>query len=209
MENKFEKDVEVLNVINNSEAVLTRAEMLEVVDGESQKIAVSLLANIKDFKNVIEQKRKFYTVPVNDILKQINATARKYSDPFTDAESQVKSQMRTYENKLWEEKRKLEEKNRKKMEKAVEKGKPIPVVPTVTVEKTVASDDGAKVTYRDNWIAEILDKKTLIKYAINNDLWNLISVNQSELNNLAKIYKDSKKIDGCQFVNNKIISTRS
>lgn len=204
MKNNFEQDKDIQQIINNNESLLTSAALLEIKDSESQKNAISLLSDLKNIKKAIEEKRKFYTVPVNDILKYINSTAKKFVEPFLKAESTLKNGLNDYEKMLREEKRKQDEINHKKMEESMSKGNPAPITPTVQVEKTVESDTGNKLTYRDNWIAEIEDEKELIKYAVNNDLWNLISVNNSELNKLAKMYKDSKKINGCQFINNKI-----
>ena len=69
----FEKDQEVVAIIKKDiPGLVEQVGSLEIADTKTQSHAVDLKAQIKKHLKAIEEKRKFYTVPLNDIKKMID-----------------------------------------------------------------------------------------------------------------------------------------
>ena len=81
------------------------------------------------------------------------------------------------------------------------------VTPQVAVQNTAQA---AGVSARVNWKAEVLNKAELIAFIANNQQYaNLLDVNQSALNQLARGMRDLMKIPGVKAYQEKIIASRA
>jgi hypothetical protein len=72
-------------------------------------------------------------------------------------------------------------------------------------EKNVIQSANNKTHTKSNWKARIIDKKAFIEYALKNDLIECIEITESKINKLAKLYKDTKKMPGLEFWNDKYL----
>lgn len=95
--NELEKDSEIVAVRDKAASLLALAETHEITDRESQEKGVSILGDFKRAFDTVEERRKFYTVPLNDILKSINAKAKEILEPFTRAEGAVRRKLVDYQ----------------------------------------------------------------------------------------------------------------
>lgn len=93
-------------------------------------------------------------------------------------------------------------------EEAVEAVLEAPVIVTEMVAAPKTYEVSKSVVYRDNYSGEVTDLKALVKYIAKNPSFiNLIQVNQTAVNQLAKSMKDTLDIPGIKVVNNKVVAS--
>lgn len=198
-EDKAEKLIEKSVKLQNDFKII-------VADQEGQALAAEIFREAKENIDILEGSRKTFTGPLLDVKKRIDEVFANYKGPFLDLVNSMNKAMRDYQDVLEKAKREEEARQRKKMETAVEKGKPIPVMaPPAPVQKTVQSDAGA-VTFRDNWKAEIVDKNAAIKYFYEGGQLEMLELNQANLNQMAKQIKTARMIPGIRISNEKVLS---
>jgi len=208
MENQqFEKDVEIQSIVKQSDDFKSSAVAIQVADEGSQKEAVDCLGLAKNIVKTIDERRKYYTDPLGKIVKAINQSAKNIKQPFEDSMDYIKKEMVSYQYKVEELKRKADEQARKKIEKAVENNKPIPVTKTVDVETNIKTED-TSLHFRDNWKAEVSDFKSFVEFCVKENMLNLLKVNDSALNQYAKVVKNSRAVPGCRVFNDRTPVTR-
>lgn len=93
-------------------------------------------------------------------------------------------------------------------EEAIEEllNEPVIVTEMVVAERTYEASKA--VVYRDNYSGEVTDLKALVKFIAKNPSFiNLIQVNQTAVNQLAKSMKETLAIPGVKAVNNKVVAS--
>ncbi len=204
----FNQDPEIKEVEKTGSSIVVSAKDIVIDSREMQEEGADCLVIIKRNLDRIEERRTFYTKPLNDLMRRVNSEAKAIKEPFEKAQSEIKSKINKYQCFLLEEKRKADLKAEKKIEKAVEKGEEIPVVPEAHVEKNIKTEN-TTVSFRDNWKAQIVDPKKLMDWAIENKKVSLLQINNTALNQLEKFTKDTEVIPGVRIINDKIISTKA
>lgn len=82
-----------------------------------------------------------------------------------------------------------------------------PVIVTEMVAAPKTYEASKSVVYRDNYSGEVTDLKALVKYIAKNPSFiNLVQVNQTAVNQLAKSMKETLAIPGIKVVNNKVVA---
>ena len=140
-----------------------------VVDNESNALAVDLTAQIKRLTKDIEAKRKEIVAEPNRFVKAVNNFCKKFTGPLTEAEKILKQKIGQYQYRLELERRKQEEAIRKANEELQRKleeeakaaGVEAPQVKPMPLPKKEPSvtrtDTGASAHTRKTWKAEIID----------------------------------------------------
>lgn len=173
---------------------------------DQQVLAAELLSEARKNIDELEECRKLFTKPLLDNKKRIDDVFAEYKTAFSGIVNSCNSGLRDYQDALEKARREEEAKQRKKMEKAAEQGKPLPMTPPpAAVEKTVQTDAG-KVVFRDHWVAEITDKAKAIKYFYENGMMEMLEISQVNLNQMAKQIKNQRAIPGITIRNEKILS---
>jgi len=104
---------------------------LVVTDKATCEQAVTTRKEVKSWEKKIEEKRKELVGPLNDQVKRVNEYAKLISAPINEATNHIDSQLREFERvleaqrkeaekKAFEEKMRLEEAARKKIEEQAE-----------------------------------------------------------------------------------------
>ena len=158
-------DAEKLEVYENP-AILTVKESisiltndvssLEVVDAGSESKGLEIAKTIKSHMTAIEDIRKTAVKPFNDKVKLINDFVKTISNALSSLDYSIRSKMRQYAEELEAERRKQEEKNAKKIEKAIEKGKPVPIIQVVETHERAKTDVGT-ISYQKVWTFQIIN----------------------------------------------------
>ena len=156
--------------LDEIEKVKTVALNHEIVDDQTNAIAIDLVAQIKTLAKKLETKRKEIVAEPNKFVRQVNSFCKKFSEPLTAAEKALKTKIGQYQYRLELERRKKEEEIRKKNEelqrKLEEEAKKVGVeAPKITPlpaskspdERVVRTDTGASAHTRKTWKAEIVD----------------------------------------------------
>lgn len=85
-----------------------------------------------------------------------------------------------------------------------------PVIVTEAIEVAPTYEKRSDVLYRDNWSGEVTDLKALVKYIAKNPTFlNLIQVNQTAVNQLARSMKGTLDVPGIKPVNKKVVASSS
>lgn len=152
--------------ITQDVAVVTREskKLLTIAtEAEAQKAGV-FLAGVKTRLNRIEEVRVFYTKPLVDQQRNLNAVFKKQSEPLTQIFNAVtvamKNFLREQERVAREAEEKLRLEQEKKNAKLEAKGKPVDFAPAPTVERastTFSSGIGGGVSARKIWTFEVQD----------------------------------------------------
>ncbi len=193
--NDYKNDSEIKLAVKKYETLYEKISNFDITNNECQIEAADILKKIKSTVKLIEEKRKFYTVPVNLILSGINGYFKEIKMPFEDLISDLSEKMKNYHKLQLEQKQKEDEKLRLKIEKAVKKNKPIPIINKTIVEKSIKSEK-SKTNFIEKWRGEIIDKNEFFKFCIENNFLHLLQINNKELNIFVKSVKDTQKIPG-------------
>jgi len=133
-------------------------DKMEIVDENSQRDAVEILAQIKTRIKRIEELRKQFTTPLNDHIKTMNNMFRVQSEPLGELERAIKGKIVIYMEAQ-------EEKARKKAAKLAEKAKKSdkPMMEPVEAPKASVRTDSGMATMRKTWDFEIENRAKLMK----------------------------------------------
>lgn len=126
---------------------------------EASTWVISVNARLKR----LEDLRLFFTKPLNDQVKAINAKFKEQSAPLAELMAKAERGMKDYKlaemRKSDEIERKEIEKRRKENEKRIEEGREIKMTPIKTpppVEMVAKSDEG-QTTTRKVWLFRVVD----------------------------------------------------
>lgn len=145
-----------------------KAEIHEVTDEATSKMAVSMAADAKRLFNKIERQRKELVEQPNLFVKSINSFTKTFQEKLKKVENGLKTKVSNYQYKLELERREQEKKAKEAVEKfqkrinqeAKEKGVEAPVVPTPVIPeaKTITrTEEGASASQRAVWEFEVVN----------------------------------------------------
>jgi hypothetical protein len=183
---KVTSDKEVIDLKSGIAIIERDATELVVADQNGEVVASDLRSQIKNAQKKLKAKLDFYVAPEKEYIKSVQDMFKVHTVKLDNIDGILEDKMIAFHAKLEEEKRKLEIKQQAKIEKAIEKGKPIPVVPIVKVDTNVRSESGQTV-YMKVWTFEILDDRkvprdyclpapTLIREAVKQGIRNIDGV---------------------------------
>ena len=202
------EDQEIKSVIKATDLLLESARSLKIDSAEKQSRAADVLASVKKELNRIDERRKYYNEPNQEAIRRINSDAKELSKPLDEIKTIIQNKLVKYQDYLMEIKRKEDEKIQKKIEKAVENGKPVPIVPQNIVEKKIETEK-SKTSFRDNWTADIINEAAAIKHFAVNNMFHMLCLDERQLKAFAKLNKDTVHIPGIRFWNNKSVVSKS
>ncbi len=201
---QFESNYRILEILEAAENLWASADLLRICSEKDIEQAADLKKGLTNFKNEIETIRKEKVKPIKEVAKRIDFLAGTYQKPFETAIQTIKNKVKQYNYKLEEAIRKEEEKKAKRIEKAVEAGRPIPIIPQVQQQpKTIKSDSGNKITGTDDWTYRIINKQEIIEYLVFENKMDIIEFKHVGLKAIAKINKLNNKIPGIEIYNDK------
>ena len=153
-------DPEVKIIIQNSDDLRKAVNELEVNSKEKEMSATELTGKIVEYKKLVNKKRKELTDPLEKIKKMFISEANSIIEPLTKLEKILRDKNIAYHNYLEDQAEKERIKHEKKMEKAIENNKPMPVEKPVEVEKNVKSESST-MSYKKTWTFTITDASKL------------------------------------------------
>lgn len=213
-----------------------KANSLVVVTNEVYAVAVDMLKGIKGLRQLIAETFDPHVQRAYQAHKALVAEKAKAEAPLTEAEVVIKRKMVAYSTEQERIRREAEEKARQEALKAEEDRRlaeasalaelaaatgdesyaaeaealiqtPIEA-PAVTIKSTTPVVSG--VSYSERWAAVVVDKKHLVAFvAANPDYLNLLDVNQTAINALARGLKANMKIPGLQAQATKTVASRA
>ena len=206
----FKDDSVVQAALIHAQKLVEQYTDFEIVDSTTQNISTDLLADIKETVKTIEGRRKFFTTPLDIIIKGINAQAKSDKQPLIDLQDGIEEKKRAYMTLQQEQARKEQEKEQARMAKAIEKDKPFVPKPITEVVKKVQTESGVTESMVDDWQADIIpgSEWEFIKYAVSEGLQNCLEIKEGALKKYAAPYKGTKQIPGVRCYNRPQIKTR-
>ena len=204
----FNSDAVVQSIVIESNSIFEKVKVLEITNAETQGIAAELKVDIKGKINTFEDRRKFFTEPLNKILDGINAQAKAFKKPLLDMAVNIDDKLRAYMMEQAAIQRKAQEKERERMAKAMEKDKVFVPKAIPEVVKKVETASGSTISMVDEWKVEITDPWEFIKYAVAEGLRDCITVNEGAVKRMAKPYHGTKLIPSVRCYNQQIPKTR-
>lgn len=164
----LEKDQDLQMSIQTITEIEVKAQEMTIATVADRDHGAEALSVVKSLSKEIEDRRKAFVTPFNDVVKGVNAKFRPYTDRLEAVERVIKSKLNKFIQDQAEAARKeqarIEKENAKKMaafEKKVEAGKvaapPVLNTATVQVEKKFATAGGAKVHMVKTRKFEVLD----------------------------------------------------
>lgn len=145
-----------------------KAASMNIVTTEDRDRGVEALTVVKGLAKEIEDRRKAFVSPFNDVVKAVNAKFRPYAERLADVEGMIKCKITKFIMAQAElarkEQARIEKENAAKMAKyeaKVEAGKnaapPVLSTATVEVEKKVQTASGAKIHMVKTRKFEVID----------------------------------------------------
>lgn len=213
-----------------------KANGLAVITNEVYTVAADMLKNIKALRQLIADTFDPHVQRAHQAHKALVAEKAKAEAPLTEAEAVIKRKMVTYSTEQERIRREAEEQARAAALKAEEDRRlaeasalaalatatgdesyaaeaeaiiqaPIEA-PAVTVKSTMPVAAG--ISYRETWAAVVTSKARLIEFvAANPDYLNLLDVNATAVNALARALKGTMKIPGLQAQATKTVASRA
>lgn len=166
----YRHDVEVVEAENTLRTVADEARDLEITDEATNAVALDLLGQVRKAGKRIDALKRRWLDPLNAQVKVIRDDFAAMAAPAAEADRILSQKTSAYRTKVAEAARKEQERLRllaeKRQERAavraeergVEPPPVMPIVPTVAAPaKTVATESGAKITYRKTPHMEITD----------------------------------------------------
>ena len=217
-----ELTTEQQNEIASAEKYLNDAKNFVINDIHSFKKATVMLQSIKLKKKEYDDLRKKLKAPILLAGKNIEEMFRKPLHFLYQAETEFKKNILNYEleqRKKEDEEQKAKAELEKELETEAEiahaKGNVERFNNTIAQIKSLQTEVVEKekvegINIRENWQGEVSDIKELLNAIIAGKApLNLISVNQSALNQLAKSTKGTMLYPGVRFFNRPIIAAKA
>jgi hypothetical protein len=166
----YQDDQEVLEAQTEVRTIADDARELVIVDEATNGQALDMLAHCRKAGKRIDALKKRWLDPLNEQIKLIRSDFDEMAAPAKEADRILSGKTSAYRTKVQEAARKEQQRLRllaekrqaaaaaKAEERGVEPPPVMPIAPTVAPPaKTVATDSGAKVTYRKQYHFEITD----------------------------------------------------
>lgn len=202
-----------------SYAVITTPDQCEAA-GEDLK-------SIKTAQKKLEDQRTTITQPLLAVQRAVNALFKKPQDALAEAERLVKNGILKYQEVEERKRREAEaaaaeaaRKEREKLEKQAataaaagrtEKAEALAATAAAIPERIEIQSTAPKIsglTKRGIWKAEVTDKAAFLTYVAAHPEWlNLVDVNMTALNGIARSQKDAMSLPGVRAFEEKILGS--
>jgi len=172
----YRDDEEVLAAETQVRTIADEARELTITDEATNVVALDMLSSVTKARKQIEALKKRWLDPLNQQVKLIRSDFDAMAAPAGEAEQILRTKTGAYRAKVAEAARKEQERLRllaeKRQERAAERAEAkgvepppvMPIVPTVAPPaKSVATDSGAKITYRKTTHFEVTDASQVPK----------------------------------------------
>jgi hypothetical protein len=166
----YRNDAEVQAAESAARTIADEARDLTISDEATNAVALDMLSQVTKTRKRIEALKKRWLEPLNTQVKLIRDDFAAMAAPAGEAEQILRQKTSDYRLKVAEAARKEQERLRllaekrqeraaaKAAERGVEPPPVMPIAPTVAPPaKTVATESGAKVTYRKTTHFEVVD----------------------------------------------------
>lgn len=208
-------------VVVTAERLNKMALQVEVIDSESYEMAAEDLGDIMANKKSVEAMRVEAKAPFLTGGKQVDAFFKAPLDYLKSAESTLKKALQDFNEKQSEEAEKQHRIAEAAKEKAIDKAKESgdtamaealenAVTPSVSL---AAKAKPAGLSERNTWKAKVESLSELMLAILDpeNELAtvDLITVNQSKLDKMAKAMKDNQVLKGVKFYSTKSIVAKA
>lgn len=157
------KSKEVVEIESRNIDIITKADRQEIISQSDVDNANIILKHLSNQLKMIEQKRKTFTQPLNQSLKEINNTFRELVRPLQSAkdilDQKVMAWRREEQEKIRIEQERIakeQERRRKIQEAHKEKGHEVSEPVVMTKPEPLRTTD--TTTTRKDWKHEILDE---------------------------------------------------
>jgi len=161
MKNELITKAEADKLRKKNEAIIVKAEKMEITSPKQEAKAYENLKVIKDALKFVEDKRTAITKPLNQSLREVNAMFKKLAEPLNNADSILRSKVKAFRDEQAEIARKEEERRNKIRESHKERGHKVHA-PAI-VESVVSS---STVTQK-RWTFDVEDiSKVPSKYLV-------------------------------------------
>ncbi len=201
------KDAEVAALVVEAEKILGYATALKVKTLEQSKSAVNDLSIISGIKKRMENKRKDYLGPVNEIKDTLNQQFKDIMSPILEAERLTKDKQMGFLQEQARRQAEQEEINRKRQEAAEaemklngELSESVNLVEVVEAPERIRAELGT-TGLTDHWKYEIVD------FAVLSDEYKV--ADGAMLTTIARKHHDQKQVSGIRFYNEPYLATRT
>jgi hypothetical protein len=160
------------------EKTIKLAMSILIVDDVSRENGLNICNEFKILINKIKGAMKELLEPIRQTEKDIRNIFNVYIDKLEDADKIVIGKLIAYKKTEDEEKRKADNENLKKMEKAMKTGKAVNLEPTIEVKSTERLENGT-VTYQKFFNFKILDEAKIPR--------QFLSVNETAIREAVKM----------------------
>lgn len=208
---------------------LARSTYAVIANADEAMAAAEDLKAIKARQKALEDARTTITKPLLEAQRAVNALFKGPQDMLAEAERIVKRGILTYQDAEDRKRREAEaaaaeaaRKEREKLEaqaaKAaaagkVEKAEALAATAAAIPERISIASSAPKlggVSSKTTWRAEVTDKAALIAYVAQHPEWlQLVDVNMTALNGLARSQKSALALPGVKVVEEKQLASRS
>ena len=199
-----------------AKAALAMVESWEVTDETTYELAGSELREIKAKLKALEERRTSMTVPLNGVLKSINALFKDPATVLEKAESIIKGKMIAYRTKAEREAQEAAKVAADLAAKAEAAAAPEEAAEAAVVAAMAAPAPApvVKITgvskVSTKLKARVADKAAFLSAVAQVPAYhNLVDVNESALNRLASALGSGLQIPGIELYEEKSISARA
>lgn len=219
----------VIEVEQGAIELQEQLEALSIIDQESYDAAVSARVKAKGwlkdastffdsmqnpayeaYKKILENRKKVCN-PVELHVLKLNQALLKWDSEQERLRKEAQREAEAAAYKAAEEQRAIDAAALAQTgadEETVASVLTAPVQVTESFAVAPTYEKSSAVQYRDNWSGEVTDLFTLVKaVAKDKSKLNLLQINQTALNQLAKALKETMSIPGVRAVNNKVVAS--
>lgn len=193
---KYEFNIKVREISDAVPVLKKQAEKLVVSDAQTEGSGSDIIKTARSYIAEIEKVWDCYSRPLLEEKRKVDGFFKAVTEPFKEIRSIIDNKLRAYAVKLEEERRKQEAKNAKKIEKAIEQGKPMPVINAVETH-TAAVTGQSRTSYVKEWKHQIInDKEVPREYCVPNDSIIRAAVKAGQRNIPGvRIYEDVRTVN--------------
>lgn len=226
-------DATSLKLVERTNSNVDQARAIKVISQETRIGAVAFLKGVKALRGEAEAHHRPVIDAAHKAHKEAVAALKRVDDPLVEAERIVKGQIGSYdmeqdrirrdaERKAQEEARRKQEEEalaaaaaakaagatEAEAEAILEEEMTAPLVVASVPPQAPAEKQG--VGTRFNYKVQVRDMAALVKFVADTPMFiNLLAVNETALNALARSQKESFDVPGCRLVREPVVSVRS
>lgn len=212
---------QLINYVGLEEAIV----VAPIGDGDAYTTAAGILRENKSIQREIDTLRKQALQPVEAERRRINGLIDPIRATLVKHESDLKGAMKSYTDRVEAERRRVEAFLRDEQRKAAEAAETIAktlreagktdeaeaIIESVPSVPIVVSDipKVSGVFGRKTWKSEVVDFPAFLQWVMDNGMFNLLEVNNSELNALARQQRTATSVPGIRFFEEETVVARS